>query len=100
MQTDGTLPPEARRNYTGFFNAAKRIPAEEGITCLWKGGVPTMTRAMALNFAMFTTYEEAKEKLSAAMPNNLGLAWFLASVLSGVAASTISLPFDNAKTKL
>jgi solute carrier family 25 oxoglutarate transporter 11 len=55
---------------------------------------------MALNFAMFTTYEEAKERFSLMMPNNLNLAWFLASVCSGVAASTLSLPFDNAKTKL
>lgn len=100
MQADGALPAEQRRNYRGFFDAAKRIPKEEGLTSLWKGGVPTMVRAMSLNFGMFTTYEEAKERLSAAMPNNLGLAWFLASVLSGVAASTISLPFDNAKTKL
>lgn len=100
MQADGSLPAEQRRNYTSFFNAAKRIPAEEGVTSLWKGGVPTITRAMALNFAMFTTYEEAKEKLSALMPNQLNLAWFMASVMSGVAASCLSLPFDNAKTKL
>jgi len=50
MQSDGTLPVEQRRNYTSFFNAARRIPAEEGVTSLWKGGVPTITRAMALNF--------------------------------------------------
>ena len=100
MQTDGTLPVEARRNYKGFFDAARRIPAEEGVTSLWKGGVPTMTRAMALNFAMFSTYEESKERLSAALPNNLILAGFLASTIAGVCASTISLPFDNAKTKL
>lgn len=100
MQADGSLPVEQRRNYTSFFDAARRIPAEEGVTGLWKGAIPTMVRAMALNFGMFTTYEEAKERLSAAMPNNLGLAWFLASVMSGVAASTLSLPFDNAKTKL
>ena len=100
MQSDGTLPVDQRRNYKSFFDAARRIPAEEGVTSLWKGGVPTMVRAMSLNFGMFTTYEEAKERLSAAMPNNLNLAWFLASLLSGVIASTLSLPLDNAKTKL
>ena len=59
-----------------------------------------MIRAMALNMAMFTTYEEAKEKFAVAMPNNKSLAWFLASFLAGSCAATASLPFDNAKTKL
>ena len=70
MQADSMLPVEQRRNYKSVFDAARRIPAEEGVTSLWKGGVPTVTRAMALNFGMFTTYEEAKERFSAAMPNH------------------------------
>ena len=59
-----------------------------------------MVRAMALNLAMFVTYEEAKERMSVMMPNNKSLAWFLASFLAGSCAATASLPFDNAKTKL
>ena len=59
-----------------------------------------MIRAMALNLAMFTTYEEAKERLSVAMPNNKSFAWFLASFISGSFSAFVSLPFDNAKTKL
>jgi len=46
------------------FNAIKRIPKEEGILNLWKGGVPTVVRAMSLNLGMFTTYEESKERLT------------------------------------
>ena len=34
------------------------------------------------------------------MPNNIGLAWFIASMFAGSVAATMSLPFDNAKTKL
>ena len=83
-----------------MFNAARRIPAEEGIQNLWKGGVSTVVRASALNIAMFTTYEEAKERFSKAMPNNQGTAWFLASMLAGSFAATCALPFDNAKTKM
>ena len=100
MQADLTLPEEQRRNYKSFFDAAKRIPAEEGVTSLWKGGVPTVTRAMALNFGMFSTYEEAKERFTAAMPNNKSIAWGAATVLAGALAATYSLPFDNAKTKM
>ena len=62
--------------------------------------MPTITRAMALNFGMFSTYEEAKERLEAAMPNNKSLSWGLATILAGAAAATLSLPFDNAKTKM
>jgi len=70
MQNDSTLPAEQRRNYTSVFNAMRRIPSEEGVLSLWKGGFPTMVRAMALNLGMFTTYEESKERLTKAMPNN------------------------------
>ena len=100
MQADSTLPVDQRRNYTSVFNAIRRIPAEEGILNLWKGGVPTVTRAMALNLGMFTTYEESKNRPSAAMPNNISLAWFMPATFAGGVAATMSLPFDNAKTKL
>lgn len=55
---------------------------------------------MALNLGMFTTYEEAKERLGKRLPNNPGAAYFAASFLAGGCAATLSLPFDNAKTKL
>ena len=100
MQADSTLPIEQRRNYTSVFNAIRRIPAEEGVLSLWKGGVPTITRAMALNLGMFTTYEESKNRLTARMPNNVSLAWFMSATFAGCVAATMSLPFDNAKTKL
>ena len=94
------LPPEERRNYRNVFDAFRRIPAEEGITGLWKGGVPTVIRAMALNLAMFTTYETAKEKFAEIMPNNQNLSWFIASFLAGSLSAFACIPFDNAKTKL
>ena len=65
VQADSTLPPEERRNYTGVGNALSRIIKEEGVTALWRGAVPTMTRAISLNMAMMVSYEEAKERISA-----------------------------------
>jgi solute carrier family 25 oxoglutarate transporter 11 len=100
MQADGSLPVEQRRNYTSVFNACRRIPAEEGILGLWTGGVPTVTRAMALNFAMFSTYEESKERLQKAMPDRKHLPLIMANSFAGTMAAVASLPFDNAKTKL
>jgi len=99
MQSDATLEAAKRRNYTSFFNAAKRIPTEEGITALWAGGVPTIIRAMALNLGMFTTYEESKERLAKHIANK-NAVFLASSTISGAVAATMSLPFDNAKTKL
>jgi len=67
---------------------------------LWKGGGATVVRAMALNLGMFTTYEEAKERLGKMFPGHSNLVWVGSSFMAGVVASTMSLPFDNAKTKL
>jgi len=100
MQSDSTLPPEQRRNYKSVFEAARRIPAEEGITKLWNGVGPTIAKSMAINLVTFTTYEETKERLARIMPNNQSLSWFIASMLAGSLAATVSLPFDNAKTKM
>jgi solute carrier family 25 oxoglutarate transporter 11 len=57
------LPHNERRNYTGVFNALSTITKNEGITALWKGAVPTMSRAISLNMAMMVSYEEAKERI-------------------------------------
>lgn len=59
-----------------------------------------MSRAMALNFGMFTTYEESKERLSKLMPGNKWGVFVLSGAFAGAVAATFSLPFDNAKTKL
>ena len=61
MSTDGQLAPEVRRNYTSVFNALGRIVREEGPRTLWRGAVPTMTRAMVVNAAQLATYSQAKE---------------------------------------
>ena len=100
MQADSLLPEAKRRNYSSFFNAAKRIPAEEGLLALWTGTQPTIARAMAVNVGQLSVSEEAKERYSAALPNNPRLAWILAILTASAAVALISLPFDNAKTKM
>jgi len=51
MQSDGMLPLDQRRNYTGVGNALVRIVREEGVTGLFRGCLPTVTRAMAVSYA-------------------------------------------------
>lgn len=61
-----------------------------------------MARAMALNCALLVTYEEAKERITKFM--GPGTSAFkiqaVSSMISAVATSTASLPFDNVKTKM
>ena len=102
MQADTTLPEAERRNYKNVVDAFTRIVAEEGITSLWKGAVPTMMRASALNVSMLVSYETAKDVATAAMgPNASPLqVQFGSSMIAAVATAVGSLPFDNIKTKM
>lgn len=101
MQADSTLPEAERRNYKNVFDAFRRIVAEEGLTSCWNGASPTIARAMSLNVAQLVTYDEAKERLTAKFGKDKPRTiMFAASMLSAVATSTASLPFDNIKTKL
>ena len=70
LQADATLPPEQRRHYKHVGDAFMRITKEEGVTSLWKGALPTMMRAMALNTFMFVTYDTAVEVSRASMGSN------------------------------
>ncbi len=99
MQSDNNLPVEERRNYKNVFDALMRIVREEGVTALWRGSGPTVVRAIAMNFSLLMPFEEAKKFLTPYIESTRNRA-IVASMISGVCASTLSLPFDNIKTKL
>ncbi len=101
LQADSSMPPEERRNYKGVFDAIQRIVAEEGVPALWKGAVPTMTRAVSLNIAMMVSYDTAREQLEALLgKENKYSVQFSASMVSACCTAFFSLPFDNMKTKI
>ena len=102
MQADSTLPEAERRGYKNVMDATTRIVSEEGVTALWRGAVPTMSRACALNVSMLVTYDTAKDFATAAMgptasPTTIN---FGSSMIAAVATAIGSLPFDNIKTKM
>ena len=102
MQADSVLPVNERRNYTGVANAVTRIVSEEGVTSLWKGAVPTMSRAISLNVAMMVSYETAKERIverTGRKPTEMYVQG-MASMMSAFCTAFFSLPFDNIKTKM
>jgi len=102
MQADTTLPMAERRGYTSVFNALTTIVANDGVTALWAGAVPTMSRAIALNIAMMVSYDTTKEKIvdvTGRKPSELYVQG-IASMVSAFCTAFFSLPFDNLKTKL
>ena len=99
MQNDLNLPKEERRNYKNVFDALIRTVKEEGIFALWRGSLPTVCRAMAMNFSLLVPFEGMKKVLTPYI-NDVKLRTIAASCCSGVVAAIISLPFDNVKTKL
>lgn len=101
LQSDATLPEAQRRNYTGFGNAFSRICKEEGVLSLWRGSFPTIIRAMVLNFGMLGPFDEIKERLNKLRGTKDTISTRLAAAaVAGFLSSFLSLPFDNAKTKM
>ena len=57
MQADGLRPESEKRGYKNCFHALYRITNDEGILTLWRGCLPMIFRAMAMNFGMLASYD-------------------------------------------
>jgi len=99
MQSDMNLPPEKRRNYKNVFNALFRTVNEEGFFKLWTGAFPTVIRGVIMTTSTLVTFEEFKKLIAPYVKNDKYQSLF-GSLCASLIATTVSLPFDNAKTKL
>lgn len=63
MQADKTLPVDQRRNYKGVVDALTKITRQEGVNGLFRGNLPVVYRAMALNVGMLAFNDQAEEYL-------------------------------------
>jgi len=101
MQADSMLPEAQRRNYGGVVGALTSIARDEGAMGLFKGSLPTATRAMALNFGMLGFNTLAKDWLAqAGVEKGSAVQVMGASAIAGFFASFFSLPFDYVKTQV
>jgi len=101
MQADSMAPEAQRRNYKGVGHALTSIARDEGAAGLFKGALPTATRAMALNFGMLGFNTLAKDWLAqAGVEKGSSVQVFGASAIAGFFASFFSLPFDYVKTQV
>ncbi len=100
MTLDGRLPPAERRNYAHVFDALVRVVREEGVTKLWRGAIPTATRAMIVNAAQMPTYSQAKEALmSTGLMKQGFLLHAVSSLIAALVTTAVSLPVDIVKTR-
>jgi len=98
-QVDNALPVNQRRNYKGLGDAFIRITKEEGYKALFRGTIPGVVRAMALNAGVLVPYEKCKHFIA----QWLGYTrknYLLSSCIAGFSAVFCCLPFDNAKIKI
>ena len=99
FQADGTLPLDQRRNYKNWFDALSQIIKGEGFFNLWKGALPTIVRAMAINLGMMAPYEECKQRFKKVFGDGY-TTYISASFVAGLLAALLGLPPDNIKTKI
>ncbi|XP_026670798.1 mitochondrial 2-oxoglutarate/malate carrier protein-like, partial [Ceratina calcarata] len=101
MISDIQLPPEKRRNYRNAITGVIDIGRKEGLRGLWRGAVPTMTRAAIVNGSQLGTYSKVKIMLidTGLFQEGVVLS-FMAAMLSGLVMSLTSLPVDLAKTRI
>ena len=100
MTLDGRLPVAERRNYAHVFDALARIVREEGVSKLWRGAVPTATRAMIVNAAQMPTYSQAKQAIISTGTMEQGLPLHIvASLIAALVTTAVSLPVDIVKTR-
>jgi len=100
MAADGRLPVEQRQNYKSAFDAVIRVASAEGVTGLWKGCGPTVTRACFFNMGQLATYAHFKEDLVHQGFPDTAPTHLVAAFGSGFCATVVSLPFDVAKSRL
>ncbi|CAD8098199.1 unnamed protein product [Paramecium primaurelia] len=102
FQADTLLPEAQRRNYKNVFDALYRIVSEEGLITLWRGSLPTVIRAIAMNLSMLTTYDQIKDIIVSLHGKGKEdyMDKLLSSAAAGIGCAIASLPPDNLKTKL
>lgn len=102
MQADGLMVSQGLQpRYSGSFDALNNIIHKEGFVGLWKGVFPNVQRAFFVNMGELACYDHAKRLVikNQIADDNI-YAHTLASIMSGLAATTLSCPADVVKTRM
>jgi len=101
MQNDSKLPLEQRRNYANCFEALQRIYRTEGFMRMFSGATMASSRGMLVTIGQLACYDEIKYQMikTKYFKDNL-VTHFSSSLLAGLIATVITMPFDVLKTRL
>lgn len=87
--------------YRSTRHAVVSLARDEGLGGLSKGLVPHMLRGAAVTASQLAFYDESKHRLKAHVGMQEGIPLrFAAAMVSGVATTTMSSPFDVIKTQV
>lgn len=102
MQADGHLVSQGLPSrYTGIIDAFNKIIRSEGVLGLWRGVFPNTQRAFLVNMGELSCYDQAKRFIiNHEICEDNVLAHTMASVASGLCATTLSCPADVVKTRM
>ncbi|KAK9116674.1 hypothetical protein Sjap_015621 [Stephania japonica] len=102
MQADSRLvSQDLKPRYRGLYDAFKTIVKTEGLGGLWRGVIPNVQRAFLVNMGELACYDHAKRFIIQNQVCNDNIyAHTLASILSGLSATTLSCPADVVKTRM
>ncbi|POR30991.1 hypothetical protein TPAR_08801 [Tolypocladium paradoxum] len=101
MQNDQSLPIGKRQNYRSVIDVLSRIAREEGGRGFLRGVMPNTIRAGVMTSCQLASYDGFKEMLQ----TQLGMSGdalgtqLAASLLAGLAATTLCSPVDVLKTR-
>jgi dicarboxylate transporter 10 len=101
MQQDLANPPEKRRNYKNALDGLIQMARKEGFGSLFRGLWPNTIRAGLMTSSQLATYDQAKSLLLKLSYFQEGvMTHFIASLISGVIATTVCSPVDVIKTRV
>ncbi|KAL9252822.1 Mitochondrial uncoupling protein 3-like protein [Drosera capensis] len=102
LQADGHFASHGlRRRYSGPIDVLNKTIRAEGLRGLWRGLLPNVQRAFLVNMGELTCYDQAKRSVIASgIADDNIYAHTLASIMSGLAATTLSCPADVVKTRM
>ncbi|XP_043270136.1 mitochondrial 2-oxoglutarate/malate carrier protein-like [Venturia canescens] len=101
MITDAKNPLGKQRCYRNAVVGLSTIFKDEGTLRLWRGAVPTMTRAAIVNGVQLATYSRTKIHLKDTNLFAEGMILqFCASMISSMVTCVASMPVDTAKTEI
>ena len=89
-----------RRNYKSVVDALLRIVREEGVTTLWEGAGPTVSRAVLINAGQLAVYSQVKETTRLRFGLDGVPLQFFSSLVASVVAVGLSCPADVLKSRM